>query len=60
MAKKNDSNQATVRITRTVKDEAENYVGPKPRPYTSLSKLNDDALRNWISVLEKKYGGKKN
>jgi len=59
MSKKNDTNQATIRITRTVKDEATVFVGASPHPYTSLSKLGDDALRNWLLVLEKKYGGQK-
>ena len=55
MWRRNNSNQSTIRITKTIKEEAEDFVGKNPKPYTSLSKLNDEALREKITVLDKKY-----
>ena len=55
MRRTNNSNQSTVRITTTIKEEAEIFVGRNPKPYLSLSKLNDEALREKITILEKKY-----
>ena len=48
-------NQSTIRVTTTIKEEAENFVGDKPRPYLSMSKLNDEALRKMIEDLHQKY-----
>ena len=55
MESKKNSNQSTIRVTTSIKEEAEDFVGSKPKPYLSLSKLNDEALREKVDSLTQKY-----
>lgn len=55
MEKRNNSNTKTTRVSTTIKEEAEAFVGEPPKPYTSMTKLHDEALRAKITILEKRY-----
>jgi len=55
MGKTNDENSTTIRVTRILKEEADIFVGKTPHPYTSITKLGDDALRNHLSKLKIEY-----
>ena len=55
MGKANNKNTGTIRSTKTLIEEARYYVGGFPRPYLSLTKLNDESLRDKLKELKKQY-----
>lgn len=50
-----DKNQATVKISRTLHQEAQPFIGEPPLPYTSIRGFMDDASRTKLKDLKKEY-----